>query len=142
MTLTEAAACATPAVATDIAGHRDAVVDGETGLLVRDDAELGSALAKVLSDDELRARLGRAARTARRAAHVASDRRGALLAPRRRGRTPPRTGSVLELLQEHDQVPGERARGARARARSTSPTRVVARLGDEDLDVLARAAPA
>ena len=28
MTLTEAAACGTPAVATDIAGHRDAVVDG------------------------------------------------------------------------------------------------------------------
>jgi glycosyltransferase involved in cell wall biosynthesis len=61
MTLTEAAACGTPAVATDIAGHRDAVVDGETGVLVRD-AELGAALAKVLADDELRARLGRAAR--------------------------------------------------------------------------------
>ena len=62
MTLTEAAACATPAVATDIAGHRDAVVDGETGLLVGDDAELGAALAKVLADDALRTRLGRAAR--------------------------------------------------------------------------------
>ena len=37
MTLTEAAACATPAVATDIAGHRDAVVDGESGSLVRRD---------------------------------------------------------------------------------------------------------
>ncbi len=33
MTLTEAAACATPSVATDIAGHRDAVVDGRSGLL-------------------------------------------------------------------------------------------------------------
>ena len=62
MTLTEAAACATPAVATDIAGHRDAVVDGETGLLVRDDAALGATIAKVLLDEELRARLGRAAR--------------------------------------------------------------------------------
>jgi glycosyltransferase involved in cell wall biosynthesis len=62
MTLTEAAACATPAVATDIAGHRDAVADGETGLLVRDDVDLGAAIARVLADDELRHRLGRAAR--------------------------------------------------------------------------------
>ena len=36
MTLTEAAACGTPAVATAIAGHADAVVDGESGLLVDD----------------------------------------------------------------------------------------------------------
>ena len=35
MTLTEAAACGTPAVATAIAGHADAVLDGESGLLVR-----------------------------------------------------------------------------------------------------------
>jgi glycosyltransferase involved in cell wall biosynthesis len=62
MTLTEAAACGTPSVATDIAGHRDAVVDGETGLLVADDAGLGPALARVLTDDELRRRLGTTAR--------------------------------------------------------------------------------
>ena len=31
MTLTEAAACGTPAVATAIAGHADAVLDGESG---------------------------------------------------------------------------------------------------------------
>jgi glycosyltransferase involved in cell wall biosynthesis len=63
MTLTEAGACSTPSVATDIAGHRDAVVDGATGVLVGDDAQLGTAIAKVLLDDELRRRLGRAART-------------------------------------------------------------------------------
>ena len=40
MTLTEAAACGTPAVATDIAGHHDAVVDGESGLLVDDLGQL------------------------------------------------------------------------------------------------------
>ena len=34
MTLTEAAACGTPAVATGIAGHRDSVADGKSGLLV------------------------------------------------------------------------------------------------------------
>jgi glycosyltransferase involved in cell wall biosynthesis len=61
MTLTEAAACGTPSVATDIPGHRDAVDDGVTGLLVGDDG-LGRALARVLGDDELRGRLGRAAR--------------------------------------------------------------------------------
>ena len=33
MTLTEAAACGTPAVATRIAGHADAVDDGHSGLL-------------------------------------------------------------------------------------------------------------
>ncbi len=38
MTLTEAAACGTPSVATAIAGHADAVVDGESGILV-DDAD-------------------------------------------------------------------------------------------------------
>jgi len=45
MTLTEAAACGTPAVATAIAGHADAVLDGESGLLVEDPAELSVALA-------------------------------------------------------------------------------------------------
>ncbi len=46
MTLTEAAACGTPAVATDIAGHRDAVVDGESGLLVDDLGQLPVALGR------------------------------------------------------------------------------------------------
>jgi len=62
MTLTEAAACGTPAVATDIAGHRDAVVDGRTGLLVDDTADdVAGALADVLLDPDLRTRLGRGA---------------------------------------------------------------------------------
>ncbi len=33
MTITEAAACGTPAVVSDVAGHADAVVDGRTGVL-------------------------------------------------------------------------------------------------------------
>lgn len=61
MTLTEAAACATPSVATDIAGHRDAVEHGVTGLLVPDDAALGPAIVRVLADGALRERLGAAA---------------------------------------------------------------------------------
>ena len=61
MTLTEAAACGTPAVATDIAGHRDAVVDGESGLLVEDLGQLPVALGRVLGDDVLRSRLAKGA---------------------------------------------------------------------------------
>ncbi len=62
LALTEGAACATPAVATDISGHRCSVIDGETGVLVAELADLGAAMARVLGDDELRARLGAAAR--------------------------------------------------------------------------------
>ncbi|HPB45892.1 MAG TPA: glycosyltransferase family 4 protein [Microthrixaceae bacterium] len=61
MTLTEAAACGTPCVATRIAGHLDATVDGEAGLLGTTDAELVDHLVAVLTDAELRERLGRGA---------------------------------------------------------------------------------
>ena len=49
MTITEAAACGTPAVATRIAGHADAIVDGVTGLLVDDRTGLVTALDRVLA---------------------------------------------------------------------------------------------
>ncbi len=62
MTLTEAAACGTPAVATDIAGHRDAVRDGVSGLLVARDEDLGAAIARVLGDEGLRRTLADGAR--------------------------------------------------------------------------------
>ncbi len=61
MTITEAAACGTPAVATRIAGHSDAIVDGATGLLVDDAPALARALDQLLSDDLLRARFAQAA---------------------------------------------------------------------------------
>lgn len=48
MSLTEAAACATPSVATDIAGHRGAVVPGATGELVPVH-RLGDALATLVT---------------------------------------------------------------------------------------------
>jgi len=60
MTITEAAACGTPAVVSDIAGHHDAVDPGRSGLLVdpHASAPLVDALDDVLRDDGLRARLG------------------------------------------------------------------------------------
>jgi glycosyltransferase involved in cell wall biosynthesis len=57
MTLTEAAACGTPAVASRIAGHADAVVDGSSGLLAEPGPEFADALARVLGDEALRRKL-------------------------------------------------------------------------------------
>lgn len=60
LTLTEAAACATPAVATDIAGHRSSVVNGETGVLVPVE-RMGDAMADLLLHTARRERLAAAA---------------------------------------------------------------------------------
>lgn len=62
LTLTEAAACGTPAVATDIPGHRCSVVDGVTGVLAPP-AALGAALTDVLTHHERRRSLAVAARS-------------------------------------------------------------------------------
>ena len=61
MTLTEAAACGTPAVATRINGHTDSVLDHESGLLADSSRQLGDMLDLVLSDHDLRRRLGEGA---------------------------------------------------------------------------------
>lgn len=61
MTLTEAAACGTPAVATRIAGHVDAIAEGRSGLLADDDAQLAESLAAVTTDPVLRSRLSQGA---------------------------------------------------------------------------------
>ncbi len=57
MTVTEGAACSTPCVATRIAGHLDAVVDGESGLLGETDDDLEGALRLLLTDADVRRRL-------------------------------------------------------------------------------------
>lgn len=64
ITVIEAAACGTPTVASDTPGLRDAVVHGETGLLVRhgDVTALADAIRTLLSD---RARLDRLSAGAR-----------------------------------------------------------------------------
>ncbi len=54
MTLTEAAACGTPSVATDIAGHRDSVARDVSGILATDSRGLVRALTATLSDPVLR----------------------------------------------------------------------------------------
>ena len=62
MWITEGGACGTPAVATRIPGHIDAIADGVTGLLVDETVEaLGAGIARVVADDAWRARLGAAA---------------------------------------------------------------------------------
>lgn len=60
----EAAACGVPSVAGRSGGSHEAVVDGETGFVVppRDVNAVRDALARLLGDDALRARLGAAAR--------------------------------------------------------------------------------
>jgi len=60
LTLTEAAACGTPAVATDVSGHRSSVVNGVTGILVPLD-RLGETMADVLLDHDRRAAMAAAA---------------------------------------------------------------------------------
>jgi phosphatidylinositol alpha-1,6-mannosyltransferase len=60
----EAGACAKPVVAGRSGGIGDAVVDGLTGLIVDpfDAREIGQALIRLLTDGELRDRLGRQGR--------------------------------------------------------------------------------
>lgn len=62
--LIEAAACGLPLVTTDTPGCREVVTDNVDGLLVpsRDAVALADAIARLLGDAALRARLGQAAR--------------------------------------------------------------------------------
>jgi glycosyltransferase involved in cell wall biosynthesis len=62
LTITEAAACATPAVVSPIAGHRDAVDHGVTGFLAEPGTEMEQQLDLLLRDALVRRRMQRAAR--------------------------------------------------------------------------------
>jgi glycosyltransferase involved in cell wall biosynthesis len=59
LTVTEANACGAPAVASDVPGLRDAVIDGETGLLYEygNIEQLAQKILLLLRDDRLRERL-------------------------------------------------------------------------------------
>jgi glycosyltransferase involved in cell wall biosynthesis len=61
MTITEAGACGTPAVVSDIAGHRDSLAHGVSGLLVDPGDGFTDALVQVLTNTELRESLARGA---------------------------------------------------------------------------------
>ncbi len=81
MTVSEAAACGTPAIATRIPGHIDVIDHGVTGMLADRDDELEHQLETLLGDPLLRRRLGRA--RPRRVSRRSPGRR------RRRGPWPP-----------------------------------------------------
>ncbi|HEY5426280.1 MAG TPA: glycosyltransferase [Candidatus Tumulicola sp.] len=57
----EGNACATPAIAFDVPGLREAIVHGESGLIVPDGADPAEAILAVLTDETLRRRLERGA---------------------------------------------------------------------------------
>ncbi|MFH1148971.1 MAG: glycosyltransferase family 4 protein [Actinomycetota bacterium] len=57
LTVIEANACGTPAVAFDVPGLNESIEDGVTGLLASDDREFVEGLVKILSDRELRERM-------------------------------------------------------------------------------------
>jgi len=61
LTVSEAAACGTPAVATRIPGHIDAIDQGVTGMLADTDEDFTRQLESLLRDPLLRRRLARAA---------------------------------------------------------------------------------
>jgi phosphatidyl-myo-inositol dimannoside synthase len=65
----EAGACGRPVIGADAAGCREAVIHGETGLLVppNDPRALAAAMARLLADPDHAARLGRAGREQARA---------------------------------------------------------------------------
>jgi phosphatidylinositol alpha-1,6-mannosyltransferase len=78
----EAGACGVPSVAGRSGGSHEAVVDGATGLVVepRDVVAVRSAIDRLLRDDDLRGRMGAAAR-ARAATDLSYDVLAARLAP-------------------------------------------------------------
>ena len=97
MTITEAAACGTPAVVSDIAGHRDALHDGRSGLLRTDDAALAANLTAVLTDATLREQL------------TAGALERAEAVPRQR---PAAVAGGAEALRRRTDAPGEAAEAA------------------------------
>jgi glycosyltransferase involved in cell wall biosynthesis len=60
--IVEAAIRGTPGIGFDVPGLRDSVVDGETGVLVRNEGQFASAWASLALDHRTREALGRAAR--------------------------------------------------------------------------------
>ena len=126
MTLTEAAACGTPAVATRIAGHDDAVLHERTGLLVDDGPDVRAARS---TGPRRRRRCGRD--SARRARARADGSRGA-----RRRAARSRCSRPKRSADARRERAGDRRQSADGRAAS-SPTWRRAALGYLGLALLA-----
>ena len=62
LTVMEAALCGTPSAALAVGGLRESIVNGQTGLLSQTPEEMTDKVRLLLSDHELRTRLGEAAR--------------------------------------------------------------------------------
>ena len=88
LALTEAAACGTPAVATDVSGHRSSVIDGVTGVLVPLDAPRRHD-GRCALDDARRDRLASAALARAQNPHVGCVGAGHPRRPARPGAPPP-----------------------------------------------------
>jgi glycosyltransferase involved in cell wall biosynthesis len=124
LTVLEANACGVPAIASDVPGLRDAVRDGETGVLVPygNVAELSTAIVRVLQDDTYRRRLSAGARAwaqrftwdavvddlAAVIESTADGRRISQVAPwfQGRGRTAPARPATGQLGETHPQRGG------------------------------------
>jgi len=95
VSLIEAASVGCPAVTTRVGSADEVVLDGETGFVVDIDTDaVASALTRVLEDDELRKRLGRAAETHARTRFS-------------RARLVADTASLYEALVERGRAPTE-----------------------------------
>ena len=64
VTTIEAMACGLPCVGSEVGGIPETIAEGETGFLVppADPAKLAETIGRLLRHDELRTRMGRAAR--------------------------------------------------------------------------------
>ena len=90
MTITEAGACGTPAVVSDIAGHRDALAHGVSGLLVEPGDEFVDALVQGPHRRGAAREPGARCRRPGPRPHLGSDRGHRDGCPRRGDRGPPR----------------------------------------------------
>lgn len=64
MVVTEAAACGTPAIVSNVTGLRDSVVNGKTGIILSknpSEYELSQAMIKIIEDDDLKKDISRGA---------------------------------------------------------------------------------
>jgi glycosyltransferase involved in cell wall biosynthesis len=122
----EAAAHGVPAVGFDVPGVRDAIVDGETGLLVRTEREFCEAWIDLCADPEKMVRLGQAALVRSRSfsidatvesmlevCRMARDGATAGGVPSRRSLRLSRHASFEELSQASDRTTPQRAAAAR-----------------------------